>query len=169
MKPFMTTALVGLTLMTAALPGLALNNDAAGQTVAKVEKAQSEKTSFKEKLNLSDGQIAQLKEIRAKFKSDNGAKFEELKTLRKQLREALSQPTVDKNNALAIESKITAIQSELGMARVAMMADRSVVFTPEQRQKMQERAASGGFRQHRGHRHFGEHRGEREMKPSSST
>ena len=117
---------------------------------------------FEKKFPLSDEQLEKMHSLKSQYSTATSAKKAELINLRSQLRDALSAVTVDKTAALALQGKISAIQSDLAASKVSFMADASSIFTAEQRQefrrRMLAREAMGGFKKHhRGHGkgHFG--------------
>jgi Spy/CpxP family protein refolding chaperone len=167
MKRFITTALVLAASLTAALPSFAAGLSGDAQFTANVP-ANGQSCSTHscgkmehggKRMNLSDDQLEKLRALKDQYSVATSTKKAELKSLRSQEFEALSKPTVERDSLMAIQSKINSLQSELGNARVSMMADASGIFTPEQRQEMRHRFLTHGGFHGGGHRHgFGHER-----------
>lgn len=105
------------------------------------------------RMELTTDQLEKLHALKASYMAANGAKKAELRTLKGQLRDALTAVNVDKSAALSIQNKINSLQAELATSKVSLMADSSSIFTTEQREQMHRRAlmrGMGGGKHHRG-------------------
>lgn len=91
-----------------------------------------------QELDLKASQKALLGKIRDEFTLSTAPKEAELKVAMRQLMELLHSDTVDKQAALALQSKINTLKADLSTARLNMMLASGEVFTPEQKAKMKE-------------------------------
>ena len=109
-------------------------------------------------LGLTDDQLEKLYALKKQYSSADAPKALELRTLRDQEFDLLSQPAVDKQRVLDVQAKINILKGDLANSRVSYMADASAVFTPEQKAKMRHlmltRKVMGGGFHHRRHHGF---------------
>lgn len=91
------------------------------------------------KMSFSDDQLQKMSSINNKFKDSVGAQFLQLGSLNRQLKETLTQTTVDRSKALDIQTKINALKADLSIAKLNYKLDKMAVLTPEQREHMRHR------------------------------
>ena len=115
----------------------------------------AEKCGFDTKLNVSQDQVNKLGTLHDQFKLSTAKEKAELEVAHSELRRLFSQPTVDKQAALALQGKINGLKDDLSNQRLNLMLASSDIFTPEQRAQFAKMHAMGGFGHHRHHRGFG--------------
>ena len=91
------------------------------------------------RLSLSTAQLEKLSALKDKFILDTAQDKAQLKVERHELFSLLSQPTVNKEEVLALASKMNALKNKISDARVNLLLAKSDVLTPEQREKMHDR------------------------------
>jgi Spy/CpxP family protein refolding chaperone len=115
------------------------------------------------KMGFSDSQLEKMSSLKNQFLDKTASGRTEIETLHRQLREVLSQPTIDRAKAEGIQNKINSIKADMSNARLNLRIDEIAVLTPEQREAMRHRMlvseAFGGGRfghhRHGGGGHFG--------------
>jgi len=105
---------------------------------------------FDSKLKITPDQKQKLGSLRDQFTLANANKKAELQVAHREMRRLMSQPTIDKQGVLALESKINGLRDDLSTARVNMILASSDIFTPEQRAAFGKMREMHGFRHHRG-------------------
>jgi len=110
------------------------------------------------KSSFSDSQLEKMSAIRNQFMDKTGQERSEFGSLHRQLRDVLSQSSIDRSKAEGIQSKINSIKGELSTAKLDLKMDEIAVLTPEQREQLHHRmlaseAMGGGHFSH--HRHSG--------------
>jgi Spy/CpxP family protein refolding chaperone len=99
----------------------------------------------RERINLSDAQLEQLRSIREATFQATVTKKADLAVLKSKLRAAITSENVDRNAVMALQSQINAVQADISNTRLASMLDARNVFTPEQRKLMHSRMLHHGF------------------------
>lgn len=104
--------------------------------------------------SMTTEQLEKLAALKDKFVLDTAQEKAQLKVDRHQLFNLLSKPTVDKQEVLALASKIKGLKAEISDARINYLIAASEVLTPEQKEKMHKRflfrsIKGGGFKHHR--------------------
>lgn len=89
-------------------------------------------------LSLSTAQLEKLSALKDKFKLDTAEDRAQLKVERHQMFSLLSQPTVNKEEVLTLESKMNALKNKISDARVNLLLAKSEVLTPEQKEKIHD-------------------------------
>lgn len=115
------------------------------------------------KIQFTDSQLEKMSALKNQFMDKSGARFAELGSLHRQLKDVLSQPTIDRSKAESLQAKINTIKSDLSMDKLNLRIEEIGILTPEQREIMHHRmlmseAFGGRFGHHRhfsGGRHFG--------------
>jgi len=112
-------------------------------------------------LALSDEQLEKIAKVKASLADATGPKKLQLKTLHRQLKDALTKENVDKSSVLNLQSQINSLRDELSNAKLNARLDTLAVLTPEQKAKLRhaalQRQALGsmggrmGGKHHRGH------------------
>jgi len=107
------------------------------------------------RMHLSDTQLQKMVSLKDQFLDKTGSERTELGSLHRQLKEVLSQSTIDRSKAEGIQSKINSVKDQLSIAKLDLRLDEIANLTPEQREQMQHRMLIGeAFGGH----HFGQHR-----------
>lgn len=88
---------------------------------------------------LSTAQLEKLSALKDKFILDTAQDRAQLKVERHELFSLLSQPTVNKEEVLALASKMNALKNKISDARVNLLLAKSDVLTAEQREKLHDR------------------------------
>jgi Spy/CpxP family protein refolding chaperone len=107
----------------------------------------------RERINLSDAQLEQLRAIREASFQATVTKKADLAVLKSKLRAAMTAENVDRNAVMALQSQVNAITADISNTKIASMLDARNVFTPEQRRLMHSRMlhhGMGGFGGHHG-------------------
>jgi Spy/CpxP family protein refolding chaperone len=102
------------------------------------------------KFQLTPEQRAKLGSLRDQLILSTADKKAELKVAHNQMRSLFSQPTIDKQAVLTLETKINGLKDDLSNARINMILASTDVFTPEQRAEFVKMHGQGGWRHHRG-------------------
>lgn len=166
MKNLRTVIITGL--MLTALPALA-NETTTASLPKDGTKPVCEGKSCSMKFKLTDEQRTKIGALVDKYKLDNANKKAELKVSYRQLREIMGKPSIDKSAALATESKINGLKSELATSKLNLKLAMADVFSPEQRAEWLKFKEMKEHRFHGGHR-FGMHReGGRDFGPKPGT
>ncbi len=92
-----------------------------------------------QRLNLTEGQQAQIKSIHSNFKSANAGNMEQMKALRTQMKEA--RKSGNTAEATTLKEQMKAKMQAMRPAREQMMADIKAVLTPEQRAEAEKMLA----------------------------
>lgn len=130
-------------------------------------------------MDLSIEQLEKLNAIKTGTLEKTAPLKAELKTLRRQLQNSLSQETLDRSNIKSLNSKINGLKAKLSEIKIASRMDSHDVFTPEQKQLLRKRSLERQLaghkmgkrfkrmRHHRGHGpigpRFGPPQGERSI------
>jgi Spy/CpxP family protein refolding chaperone len=123
------------------------------------------KCGFDSKLQITPEQREKLGSLRDQYTLSTATKKAELEVAHNDLRRLFAQPTIDKQAALALQTKINGLKDDLSTQRLNMMLASSDIFTPEQRAEFAKMHAMGGWG-HRGGHHKGMgHEGGRERGP----
>jgi Spy/CpxP family protein refolding chaperone len=111
------------------------------------------------KMGFSDSQLEKMGSLKNQFMDKTASERTEMGTLHRQLKEVLSQPTVDRAKAEGLQAKLNSIRDNLSIAKLDLRMDEMSVLTPEQREAMRHRMlvseAFGGGHFGGHHRHFG--------------
>jgi Spy/CpxP family protein refolding chaperone len=91
------------------------------------------------RLSLSTAQLEKLSALKDKFILDTAQDKAQLKVERHQLFSLLSEPTVNKDEVLALETKMNTLKNKISDARINLLLAKSDVLTPEQREKIHDR------------------------------
>lgn len=111
--------------------------------------------SGKKKMNFSDEQLEKLSSLKTKMRETSGPKMLELKKLKGEIRDKLTKSDVNKDEILAIQSKINGLKAELSNDRISFMVDASQILTEEQKQTMRRKMLMKILMgHHRGHKRF---------------
>lgn len=113
-------------------------------------------------LALSDDQLEKIAKVKSSLADATGPKKLQLKTLHRQLKDALTKESVDKSSVMHLQSQINSLRDELSNAKLSARLETLAVLTPEQKTKMRhaalQRQAFGGMgrrggmgKHHRGH------------------
>ena len=115
--------------------------------------------------SFSDEQLEKMYQIKSDFQDKSGAKFVEMMSLERNLRDMLTQPEFEKSKAQSLQNKINSAKADLANLRLDERMSLLAVLTPEQRKEVRhnyiKRADFGmaGMRmmkfKHRGMRHHG--------------
>ena len=126
--------------------GLALSpaSAEAPQTIAKVPggacpvggKCSGGSNFFK---SMTNEQLEKLNTLKTQMKESVGPKYLELKKLKTDMKDKITQENVNKEELLAIQDKINAIRADISSSRVSFIADASSIFTAEQKQEMRRK------------------------------
>jgi Spy/CpxP family protein refolding chaperone len=110
-----------------------------------------------EMFKFSDSQLEKMSSIKNQYLDKSSAQSAELGNLHRQLKDVLSQTSIDRSKAEAIQTKINSLKSELSISRLNMKIDEMGVLTPEQREQIHHRMLLGEAFGGRGghHQHFG--------------
>jgi Spy/CpxP family protein refolding chaperone len=150
-----------LATMLIAVPVLAANSSTGdgadgGRAIAqnRVEGAGEHGKRF----GFTDSQLEKMASIKNLYMDKTSSERAELGTLHRQLRDVLSQTSVDRSKAEGIQSKINQLHGDLSTAKLDLKMDEMSVLSPEQREQMHHRmlvaeAFGGGHMMH--HRHGG--------------
>lgn len=95
---------------------------------------------------ITDDQRHRLSTLRDQFELDNALKKAQLNVSQRQLREVLHATTIDKSAALALQSKINGLTSDLSTAKLNLTLASGDVFTAEQKADWKERRNHWGGR-----------------------
>jgi Spy/CpxP family protein refolding chaperone len=106
-------------------------------------------------MRLSDSQLEKIASLKNQYLDKTGGERTELGSLHRQLKEVLSQSSIDRSKAEAIQAKINSLKGELSTAKLDLRIDEISTMTPEQREQMHHHmlvaeAFGGGH-----HHHFG--------------
>ncbi|MBW2536434.1 MAG: Spy/CpxP family protein refolding chaperone [Deltaproteobacteria bacterium] len=112
---------------------------------------------IKQKLGLTDDQVAQIKALRSSHRSQMTSTREQLIALRQQMHEVLGAPVVDQAKAMTLFKQQQAYKQLAQEARFKHRLQVLQVLSPEQRQLMLQMRGKGRF----GKGHFGRGRGGR--------
>jgi Spy/CpxP family protein refolding chaperone len=109
------------------------------------------------KLDFSDSQLEKMSSLKNQYLDKTASQLSQLGVLERQLRDVLSQPSIDRAKAESVQSKINSLKADLSTARLNLKIDEIGILTPEQREKMRHRMlVSESFGHKFGHgRHFG--------------
>jgi Spy/CpxP family protein refolding chaperone len=102
----------------------------------------------------SDSQLEKMASLKNQYLDKTASGHSQLEVLYRQLKDTLSQPTIDRARAEGIQAKINSIKGDLSLTRLNLKIDEMGVLTPEQREHMRHRmlvaeAFGGKFAQHR--------------------
>jgi periplasmic protein CpxP/Spy len=112
------------------------------------------------KLRMTDEQRQKLFALRNQYILDTANQKAQLKVAKSELRQTMSETTINKSAAQSLQSKINGLKSDLSNARLTMRLAAADVFTPEQREQFQSMRKRwnhhrGGGKFHGGNRCFG--------------
>ncbi len=99
------------------------------------------------RLNLTDAQRDQLKQIQAQQATDAQAVRERLRTARQQLREAMQADVPDEGAVRTAAEAVGAAQAEQSVLQARLKGQRMQVLTPEQLQQLKDARARVADRQ----------------------
>src|SRR5688572_26482558 len=91
------------------------------------------------KFSLTPDQREKIGALRDQVTLDTATKKAQLQVSKRQLRSLLVKPSVNKQEALALQAKINALQGDLANARLSFKLAASDVLTPEQREQFNKR------------------------------
>jgi Spy/CpxP family protein refolding chaperone len=165
-KNFVKTLLITSTLV--GIPAMA----APGNLGSGVEKTQlkvgsscaahrefNKQGSFGKKLGLTDDQLTKIASLKDQGRVTTAPQKAQLRGLNDQLKDVLTKPELDKQQALSIESKINDLRAQLANERLEQRIDFMSILTPQQkdtlRHKMLVSEAFGGSGGHHMRHHFG--------------
>lgn len=107
------------------------------------------------KSTLTDDQLEKIAAMKDNFLTKTSAKKAELRTLGRQLRGLLTKKDVNRQEAFALQDKISTLRADLAKEKLAFRLDMMSVLTDEQRDSLRHRMlmkqAFGG------HHHHGRH------------
>ncbi|MBX9725306.1 MAG: hypothetical protein K2X81_28135, partial [Candidatus Obscuribacterales bacterium] len=110
------------------------------------------------RMNLTDAQLEKMSSLKNKFEDSTSAEKVQLGSLFRQMKDVFSKPEVDRQQAIALQTKINTVKNDLSTARLNLHLDEIAVLTPDQREqirhRMLEREAFGGAGGHH-HGHWG--------------
>lgn len=104
---------------------------------------------MKQKLGLTDDQVAQLKALRTSHRGQMKSTHDQLMALRQQMKQVLGAPVVDEAKAMTLFKQMESYKQLAHEARFKHRLQMLRVLTPEQRTKMVQ------MRGHFGKRGFG--------------
>lgn len=142
----------------AALPPLPGQPIAFGRAVggAAAGRAVSPLAALKGDLALTDEQYEKLFSIKKQFLSDAGPKMLALKSSQRDLRDLLSQPKVDKQKVIDLQSQINTQKGDLANLKLEKKLSGLEVLTEEQRKEIRRqmlKGCMGGGRESGPHKH----------------
>jgi Spy/CpxP family protein refolding chaperone len=116
------------------------------------------------KFSLSDSQLEKLRTLKDQAKLDTAQRKAQLKVYKHELFDLISKPSVDKEAALSLNTKINALKTELSNARLNFMLAAGDILTPEQKEQMRHRmlkrsVMGGKFGHNRASGHCGKSKG----------
>jgi Spy/CpxP family protein refolding chaperone len=164
-KNFIKTLLITSTLV--GIPALAAPNTVGGgveKTQLKLGSGCAEhqglgKREFGKKLGLSDDQLVKIAALKDQGRVTMAPQFAQLKALNDQLKDVLTKPSLDKQEALSLEGKINDLKAQVGTEKLEQRIDFMSILTPDQketlRHKMLVSEALGGFGGHHMRHHAG--------------
>lgn len=100
-------------------------------------------------LKVTTEQREKLMALRNQYILDTATKKAELKVAKSQLRSTFKKPTIDKQAALSLQSKINGLKADLSTARLSLKLACADVFTAEQRAAF-SKMHRGGYGHKRG-------------------
>lgn len=100
-------------------------------------------------LDLSIDQLEKLNSIKTATMEKSGPLKAELRTLKRQLKDQLTQETIERSKVKGLNSQINDLKAKLSEIRIASAMDSHDVFTPEQKQLMRKHSLE---RQLKGHK-----------------
>ena len=89
-----------------------------------------------ERFSFSDSQLEQMSALKNQFMDKTASKFSELGSLHRQLKDVLSQKSIDGSKAESIQSKINSLKDDIALGRLKLKIDETAVLTPDQREHM---------------------------------
>ena len=103
---------------------------------------------FKKELNLTDEQMAKVKEIKKAHKPDMREQKKELQALKKSFKDAMKDPNASNEDLIAKFEAFQKARDASQRNRFAMMLKMREILTPEQMEKLHElkRKHKGKFR-----------------------
>jgi Spy/CpxP family protein refolding chaperone len=123
------------------------------------------------KFSLTPEQLEKIGALKDQMTLDTATKKAQLQVSKHQLRGLLAKPSVNKQEALALQAKINALQGDLANARLGFKLAAGDILTPEQKEQFSKRmmfggfgggrGCGGGFKRHHGGRGFQKHGGPR--------
>lgn len=117
------------------------------------------------KLNLTDEQLEKIHDMKNKLADNLGPKRLELSSAKRQLKDMISKPTLDRKAITQTQEKINSLRADIANLSLAFKLDVSEQLTDEQKKEIRRKALSpkrgmkGHRRAHGGHK--GGHRGAR--------
>lgn len=135
-------------------------NGADGGRMLAQSKTESSGRSFHHGPKMSDSQLEKIASLKNQFLDKTASERTELGSLHRQLKEVLSQNSIDRSKAESIQAKINSVKGDLSTAKLDLRMDEIANLTPEQREQMHRHmlvaeAFGGGHFGH--HRHGGRH------------
>jgi Spy/CpxP family protein refolding chaperone len=95
----------------------------------------------KEKLNLTDDQISQIKEVLKAEKEDITGLLTRLHDARSDMRQAIHASDANESSVRAASAKVAAVEADLAVERFQLYGKIAPILTTEQRDKLQQMAA----------------------------
>lgn len=137
MKTLKIAALVAAVAL--AVGGVFVLNSRAAQTDQSTDNAGGKwRERIKEKLNLSDDQIAQIK---SQFKSEKGnitSLLSRLRDARSQLRAEIQKSDATESSVRAAAAQVATVQADIAVERLKLRAKINPILTPDQRAKLDQ-------------------------------
>ena len=106
---------------------------------------------FKNHLNLTDQQLAKMKELRNRFRADTRDLRYDLKIKRVEMRKLFTDPKTDDETLLAKQKEISGLRQQLSEKKAQMKIEWRKILTPEQIAKLDKMP-------HRHHERWAHHR-----------
>jgi Spy/CpxP family protein refolding chaperone len=135
-------------LLLSALPAFA-QTQVTAELPKEGGKACAGRVGFDSQLKITPEQKQKLGSLHDQFTLSNADKRAQLEVAHNEMRRLFEQPTIDKQAALTLESKINGLKDDLSTARLNLMLSSADIFTPEQRAAFGKMRAQHGFRHHR--------------------
>ena len=109
---------------------------------------------FKNHLNLTDQQLAKMKELRNRFHADTKDLRYDLKIKRVEMRKLFTDPKTDDETLLAKQKEISGLRQQLSEKKAQMKIEWRKILTPEQIVKLDKIPHRHHAKEWAHHRHF---------------
>ena len=128
-----------------AVGGLFVVNSRAAQTAQSTDNTNGKlRERIKERLNLTDDQIAQIKSQLKSEKSNITSLMSRLRDARSNLRTEMQKSDATESSVRAASAQVAAVQADIAVERVKLRAKITPILTPEQRAKLDQMKADIG-------------------------
>jgi Spy/CpxP family protein refolding chaperone len=142
MKKNLITMLSLGSMVLAAAPALAQPSQGPGP---RFRKSEARLERMKQKLGLSEDQVARIKSLRASHRAEMASTRGELAALREQLHQVLGAPVLNESKALALHQKLQAYKKLKREARFKHRLQVLGVLSAEQRAQLMQMRSPGRF------------------------